>query len=198
MDSAVANQLLITPEDYLEGEKQAECRHEYIDGEVYAMAGGSDAHARISLNAAILLKNQLRGSACSTYLGEMKAQVSTTKYFYPDVLVTCSPDDLQRNYFKSDPILIIEVLSPSTEGYDRGKKFEYYRQLESLQEYVLIEQSEYHVDVFRKNAEQRWELFSYSGAEQELSLSSLNARFSLADLYEEVDFSLAEKARDEE
>ena len=188
-----AEQLDITPEAYLEGEKVAEIRHEYVDGEIFAMAGGSDAHARICGNAFFLLKAHLRGSQCSTYLADMKAQADSTKYFYPDVMVTCDEGDRKSNYTKSHPVLIIEVLSKSTEAYDRGKKFEYYRQMDSLQEYVLITQSEYHVDVFRKNAQQRWELFNFIGADTELCFSSVDCCFTLAELYEDVDFTLAQE-----
>ena len=191
MSTATAKQLTLTPQEYLLGEQVSEIRHEYIDGEVYAMAGGSDAHARISLNIAVLLKNKLRGSGCSIYFGEMKAQVGDSKYFYPDVMVTCHPDDLKSNYTKQHPKLIIEVLSASTEGYDRGKKFEYYRQLPSLEEYVLIEQSEYHVDIFRKNVQQRWELFSFSGQSTQVYLAGWDFWVAMSELYEDVNFTLA-------
>jgi len=190
MHTATAQKLTLTPQEYLLGEQVSEIRHEYVDGEVYAMAGGSDAHARISLNIAALLKNKLRGSGCSIYLGEMKAQIDDNKYFYPDVMVTCHPADLKNNYAKQHPKLIIEVLSASTEGYDRGKKFEYYRQLASLEEYVLIAQSEYHVDIFRKNARQRWELFSFAGQQALVDFVSLDYSIAMNELYESVDFTL--------
>ncbi len=192
MNAVNAEQLIITPEDYLSGENLSDIRHEYVDGDIYAMAGGSDAHARISGNAFFLLKTHLRGSGCSTYLSDMKVQASDTQYFYPDVLVTCDAADRKENYSKRAPVLIIEVLSHSTEGYDRGKKFEYYRQMESLQEYVLIDQSDVHVDVFRKNAQQRWELFSFSKPEKEVCLDSVKCCLSFSALYEDVDFKLAE------
>jgi len=191
MHTATAQKLTLTPQEYLLGEQASEIRYEYIDGEVYAMAGGSDAHARISGNVFFLLKTHLRGSGCSIYLGEMKAQIDDSKYFYPDVMVTCHLDDLKSNYTKRHPKLIIEVLSSSTEGYDRGKKFEYYRQLASLEEYVLIAQSEYHVDIFRKNVQQRWELFSFSGQQAQVYFASLDYSIVMNELYEEVDFTLA-------
>jgi len=190
MHTATAQKLTLTPQEYLLSEQVSEIRHEYVDGEVYAMAGGSDAHARISLNIAALLKNKLRGSGCSIYLGEMKAQIDDNKYFYPDVMVTCHPADLKNNYAKQHPKLIIEVLSASTEGYDRGKKFEYYRQLANLEEYVLIAQSEYHVDIFRKNAQQRWELFSFAGQQALVDFVSLDYSIAMNELYESVDFTL--------
>ncbi len=113
----IAQKLFITPEEYLEGEKVAKCRHEYVDGEIFAMAGASDAHARISGNAFAHLKAQLRRK-CSIYMSDMKVNVSETKYFYLDVLVTCDKRDLQQNYSKLYPKLLIEVLSSTTEAYD--------------------------------------------------------------------------------
>ena len=192
MHNATAEQHIISPEEYIAGEQLSDIRHEYIDGDVYAMAGGSDAHARISLNTAVSLKSKLRGSGCSTYANDMKAQASDSQYFYPDVMVTCDPADNQQNYSKLHPILIIEVLSASTEAYDRGKKFAYYRQIDSLQEYMLISQTEYHVDLFRKNSHQRWELFSFLGKQAVIDLGSLDCQLNMADLYEDVDFSLNE------
>lgn len=191
MQHASAAKQAITPEEYLEGEKVSQVRHEYIDGELVAMAGASDAHAKISLNAASLLKAHLRGSPCSAYIAEMKAQADATKYFYPDVMVTCDEDDRKRNYAKSNPTLIIEVLSANTEGYDRGKKFEYYRRIPGLREYVLIDQTEHHVDIFRKEEDQRWLLLSYGQPDEELCFCSVDFRCCLVDLYEDVDFALA-------
>lgn len=184
-----AEKLDMTPEQYLEGEKVSEIRHEYVDGEIFAMSGGSDAHVSISANVLVHLKTQLRGSKCRTYINDMKVKVSETKYFYPDVMVTCDEHDLQHNYSKLHPILIIEVLSPTTESYDRGKKFEYYRQLDSLQEYALISQDEYHVDIFRKNSQQRWELFSFSET-QRVCFESIHCYIDMATLYEDVRFDL--------
>jgi Uma2 family endonuclease len=184
-----AEKLKITPEQYLEGEKVAEIRHEYVDGEIFAMAGSSDAHASISGNIFADLKAQLRGSECKPYISDMKVKTSETQYFYPDVMVTCDERDLQHNYSKLHPILIIEVLSPTTESYDRGKKFEYYRQLESLQEYALISQDDYHVDIFRKNKNQRFELFSFSDLETQIYFASINCHVDMAILYEDVNFN---------
>ena len=184
-----AQKLFITPEEYLEGEKIAEDRHEYVDGEIFTMAGASDAHARISGNALAHLKAHLHRK-CSIYMSGMKVNVNDTKYFYPDILVTCDKRDLQQNYSKLYPKLLIEVLSATTEAYDRGKKFEYYRQLDSLEEYVLISQQDCHVDIFRKNAQQRWELFSFSGSDSQVSFESIECCIDMAVLYEDVNFEL--------
>ncbi len=124
----------ISPEEYLEGEKFSEIKHEYIDGQVYAITGASDAHVTVSMNVSMLLGNHLRGSGCRVYMLDMKAQIEViNRYFYPDVMVTCDIRDKEFEYFKCYPCLIIKVLSESTEAYDRGKKFASYRHLESLQ-----------------------------------------------------------------
>ena len=176
----------ISPEEYLEGEKVSQIKHEYIDGEVYAMAGASDAHVTITGNLFSLLRSHLRGSGCRVYMLDMKAQIQAiNRYFYPDVMVTCDAQDKEFEYFKSSPCLIVEVLSGSTEGFDRGKKFTDYRHLKSLQEYVLISQDTMSVECFRRNDEGRWELYPYEkGAE--VHLASVDFRCAIAPIYEDV------------
>ena len=189
--AVLAEQLGISPEDYLSGERDASFRHEYVHGQVYAMAGAADGHVRVSVNAVLILKNHLRGSGCSVYMADMKVRVKQdTAFFYPDVMVTCDPADLQRNHFKQSPCLVIEVLSPSTEAYDRGNKFALYRELESLQEYVLIDPRTYQVDVFRRNAHGRWELFAFSGETATVVFASVGCECAMSDLYEDVNFAL--------
>ena len=176
----------ISPEEYLEGEKVSEIKHEYIDGQVYAMAGASDAHVTVSMNVSMLLRNHLRGSGCRVYMLDMKAQIEAiNRYFYPDVMVTCDPRDRESEYFKSYPSLIIEVLSESTEGYDRGKKFASYRHLESLQEYVLISPDRMSVECFRRNQDGHWVLYPYDKGE-EVHLASVDFRCAIAEIYEDV------------
>lgn len=190
--AALAQQLGISPDDYLAGERDAAFRHEYVHGQVYAMAGASDGHVSVSGNAFALLKAHLRGSGCRVYMADMKVRIKQdTAFFYPDVMVTCDPADTHRNYFKQSPTLVIEVLSPSTEAYDRGNKFALYRELDSLQEYVLIDPRTYQVDVFRRNDLGRWELFAFSGEAATVELASVNFTCAMTDLYEDVDFNLA-------
>jgi len=187
---STAEQLLITPTEYLQGEKLADSRHEYVDGEVYAMAGAGDAHVKVSLNIASLLKSHLRGSGCSVYMSDMKVSAaSDDAFFYPDVMVCCDADDQKRNYVKQSPIIIIEVLSPSTEAFDRGDKFARYRQIPSLKEYVLINPMACEIDVFRLNDHKRWELFSFTADAGELSLTSLSFQCDMMDVYEDIDFT---------
>jgi|SRR6478672_164274 len=178
----------LLPEEYLEGEKTSPIKHEYIQGRIYAMAGASDAHVTITANLVTLLRNHIRGSGCRIYFADMKARIeSLNNFYYPDVMVTCDSRDTENEYFKCYPSLIIEVLSPSTEAFDRGDKFSDYQELESLQEYVLISQNRQRIDCFRRNVEGRWELYSYRES-QELQLTSLDFTCSLAAVYEDVFF----------
>ncbi len=176
----------ISPEEYLEGEKVSQIRHEYIDGQVYAMGGGSDAHVTITLNLSILLRNHLRGSGCRVYMVDMKSQIDAiNRYYYPDIMVTCDARDREFEYFKCHPCLIIEVLSDSTEAFDRGKKFADYRHLESLKEYMLIAQDTMSMECFRRNDEGHWVLYPY-GKGEEVHLASVDFRFPIAAIYEDV------------
>ncbi len=191
MNQLLAENLPILPDQYLDGELEAETKHEYIDGEVYAVAGAGDAHVKVTLNMALLLKNHLRGSECSTYVNNMKARIGKDEaFFYPDVMVCCDPSDQlpEQNYIKNSPKLIIEVLSSSTENKDRGKKFILYRKLPSLEEYVLIDPREYYVEMYRRQADKQWMLFSHEGAQSVLEFASIRLRCTLVDLYEDVIF----------
>ncbi|MFN6563302.1 MAG: Uma2 family endonuclease [Nostoc sp. ChiSLP01] len=180
------NEYYISPEEYLESEKVSEIKHEYIDGQVYAMAGASDGHVTVSMNVSMLLRNHLRGSGCRVYMLDMKAQIDViNRYFYPDVMVTCDTRDREFEYFKCYPCLVVEVLSESTEGYDRGKKFASYRHLESLQEYVLISPDRMSVECFRRNEEGHWVLYPYEKGE-EVYLASVDFRCAIAEIYEDV------------
>ncbi len=179
----------LTPEEYLEMEEQSDIKHEYIDGYVYAMAGANDPHVTISGNAFMMIRNHLRGSKCRVYMADMKAKIdSLRRYYYPDVTVTCDPRDTQTPNHKSFPKLIIEVLSKSTEAFDRGDKFADYQQIETLEEYVLVNASRLRLDCFRRNAEGLWVLKSYTGEEENFQLTSINLECKFADLYEDVAF----------
>ena len=181
------NQTHLTPEQYLEWEKHQELKHEYIHGQVFAMAGASNAHVAIALNLASALRNDLRGGACRVFISDMKVQVQDNgPFYYPDILVTCDLGDRSADYVMRYPRLIVEVLSPSTEAFDRGHKFTDYRKLETLQEYVLIDTQRVSVECFRRNAEGRWVLYPYAEAE-EVQLASLDFRCPISTLYEEVE-----------
>jgi Uma2 family endonuclease len=182
------SEIYISPEEYLEGEKKSPVKHEYIKGQVYAMAGASDAHNLITGSFYALLRNHLRGKGCLPYTGDMKARIEDRNiYYYPDVLVTCDPRDRTSEYSKRYPCLIIEVLSDSTEAFDRGDKFADYRHLETLQEYVLVKQDQQSVDCFRRNEQGRWELYAFTEGDQ-VELKSINFNCAIVSLYEDVIF----------
>jgi Uma2 family endonuclease len=177
----------LSPEEYLAQEKTNLVKHEYINSEVYEMAGASSAHVTISLNIASLLKNHLRGGGCRVYIADMKVRIESLNiFYYPDVIVTCNEIDRTLDYYKKYPQIIVEVLSDSTESFDRGDKFADYRQLESLQEYVLISQTKKRVDLLTKNDHNSWQLTSFSEGEN-LYLKSINFTCAVIDLYEEID-----------
>ncbi|MGG6242402.1 Uma2 family endonuclease [Nodosilinea sp. AN01ver1] len=179
----------ISPEEYLAAEATSPIKHEYRNGEVYAMAGGTDAHVTIALNLWALLRAHLRNQGCRAYALDMKARIEVLNcYYYPDVMVTCDDRDFSSSAVKRHPCLIVEVLSDSTEAFDRGDKFTDYRHLESLQEYVLISQTRQQVEVFRRNAEGLWVLHPYRAGER-VSLASVGWAGGIADLYEDVTFS---------
>ena len=178
--------IYVSPEVYLEGEKISLIKHEYRQGEIYARAGASDAHVTISLNLATLLRNHVRGTGCRAYMADMKVRIETADvFYYPDVMVTCDERDRTPDDFKRYPCLIVEVLSPKTQAFDRGDKFADYRTLETLQEYVLVNQERVSVECFRRNAEGLWVLYPYSTGD-EIQLTSVDFSCPIAALYEDV------------
>ncbi len=192
--SAVLSQPHFSFEDYLAWEETQTERHEYIGGEVFAMAGGSTVHNTLSGNAYIALRSQTRGTPCRVYMADVKLQVEAANAsFYPDVFVTCSAADAGRRTVQEDALLIVEVLSPSTEGRDRGDKFAAYRLLPSLQTVLFVAQGQPHVEAFSRNADGSWTLHEASGIDAQLTCAAAERTFTfaLAELYAEVDFSAA-------
>jgi Uma2 family endonuclease len=180
----------LSVEDYLQLEAQSPTKHEYINGDVYAMTGASDAHVTIAGNLFALLRSHLRGSGCRVYIADMKARiVSRNCFYYPDVMVTCDPQDQETSTYKQYPKLIVEVLSDSTEAFDRGDKFVDYQAIASLQQYVLINTRHQRVECFRRSAQGQWVLAYYTPDTEAVQLTSLDFALPLADLYEDVDLS---------
>ena len=174
---------------YMAWEEDQPERHEYLGGEVFAMSGGTDAHYTILGNAYVELRAALSGKPCRAFLSGMKLRVDRADaVFYPDVFVTCDPRDRQpeASLAKQHPALIIEVLSDSTAAFDRGRKFEHYQQIDTLQEYLLIEQDRKHADLFRKNSEGLWVLHP-AGEGDVVRLESVGAALALDGLYEDVE-----------
>jgi Uma2 family endonuclease len=192
------NYIYLTPEDYLKFEEKSDVKHEYIDGYAYAMAGAIDAHVTIAGNLFALLRNHIRSSDCRVYIADMKARIeSLNRYFYPDVMVTCDRRDRETPRYKRFPCLIVEVLSDSTEAFDRGDKFADYQQIESLQEYVLINVKRLRVECFRRNSERLWVLQSYTAASETFELQSINFKGTMQALYEDVEFEAIEPKSDQ-
>ncbi|MCQ8181904.1 Uma2 family endonuclease [Methylomonas sp. SURF-1] len=184
---AVAEKLKLSCAEYLQGEETATVKHEYLDGEVWAMVGASDAHVSIAMNLAFLLKQALKQSPCRTYISDMKVNVAAANaFFYPDVLVSCNPKDRDNRLFKQHPVFIAEVLSPATEAFDRGAKFAAYRQLDSLQSYWLIDSRTQAIDCFRRTADNAWLLHSHTGPCDKLAIPELNLVLDFAEIYADV------------
>lgn len=179
----------ISAEDYLEGEKHCEIRHEFINGEIFVMAGESKSHNLITGNLYIALRNHLRDQQlCRVFMENVKTQVKNVqeeRYYYPDLQVSCDPSTLQE-YYESFPKLIIEVLSPSTERFDRADKFYAYRKLMSLEEYVLVAQDTPRVEIYRRVTQ--WELELYTEMKATIKLDSIQFEGSLAEIYEGISF----------
>lgn len=177
----------ISPQDYLDIERQSQIRHEYRRGLVYAMAGGTDNHDRISLNLLTLINLHLGDSRdCRFHSGNVKVNYKDEYYYYPDAFVTCDPRDRQDRYLKRYPKLIAEVLSPSTEVFDQGEKFKDYQQIETLEEYVLINQEFQRVECRRRNSMGTWETTIYETGDPVI-LQSINLELAIADLYRGID-----------
>jgi Uma2 family endonuclease len=194
----------LTPEEYLAIERKAETKSEYFNGEmfplrgaskphdVFAMVGASRKHNLIAANIIIALGQQLRNKPCELYPSDMRVRVPATGlYTYPDVVVACGEPKFEDDYFDTllNPVLIVEVLSPSTASYDRIKKFGYYRTIESLSEYLLIAQDEYKVEQYVKQADGRWLLSDIRLLESVVELPSVQCTLRLADVYAKVELT---------
>lgn len=175
---------LLTVEDYLNAEAKSPTRHEYVGGYVFAMAGASEEHNIIAGNIFALLRPHLRGSSCRVFVSDMKVKVQDDIFYYPDLLVTCNPQDNHR-YFKTQPTLIIEVLSETTETTDRREKLINYQTLESLKEYVLVSQDQMLVEVYRQDSQDNWTI-QILGQKDDLILESVGLTLTMAQIYEDV------------
>ena len=182
---ALSNYNNLTPEEYLQFEEKSPIKHEYIEGQIYAMAGTTDTHNIIGLNFTFIIRNHLRGSDCRVYFADVKVRLEKRNHFYyPDIIVTCDDRDRETATYKSFPKLIVEVLSDSTEAFDRGDKFNDYQTLESLEEYVLVNSKHQRVETFRRGEQGLWIMQTYQ--EESFSLQSINLTASFRDLYEDV------------
>jgi Uma2 family endonuclease len=181
----------VTPEQYLAAERQATERHEYVNGSVFAMVGASRAHNLITANLIRELTTQLRGRPCETYGSDMRVKVVRTGlYTYPDVVVVCGEPEFEDGQLDTllNPTLLVEVLSPSTERYDRGDKFAHYRQLPSLAEYVLVAQHRPALERFVRQG-RAWLLDAVAGLDATATLEAVGCTLPLRAVYERVTFT---------
>lgn len=181
----------LTEEEYLRLEREGDIRHEYRDGEIFAMVGASREHNLINGNAYASLHGQLRKRPCEMYTNDMRVKVGTGGiYTYPDIIVICGDPQFSDDTFDTliNPTVIIEVLSPSTESNDRGRKFQQYQKLRSLREYLLIMQDAYHVDQYVRQGEINWLLTMHDGPDATIHLPSIDCTLALTDIYEKVNF----------
>jgi Uma2 family endonuclease len=182
---------LLTPEQYLEIERKADYKSEYFEGEMFAMAGAREAHNLIVVNLLAQIHAQLRSGPCRVYPSDMRVRVSATGlYTYPDIVVACEDPQFldERRDTLLNPTLIVEVLSPSTEAYDRGRKFGHYRSIESLAEYLLVSSERAGAELFTRQTDRGWLLTAAGDLRDTLQLPATGCRLALADLYEKVEF----------
>jgi Uma2 family endonuclease len=180
---------IYTPEQYLEIDRHSDIKHEYFGGEVFAMTGASRKHNLITANVTASLNPQLKGRQCEVYASDMRVKISTTGlYTYPDVVVICGSPIFEDKEIDTliNPTVIIEVLSKSTEGYDRGEKSSHYRKLDSLSEYILISQDKPHIEHYVRQPDNQWLLSETDDLAATINLPSINCKLALADIYDKV------------
>jgi Uma2 family endonuclease len=184
----------ITPEEYLRLERQAEYKSEYVNGEIFAMSGASRKHNLVAGNIVAELNRQLRGKPCEVYPSDMRVKVTATGlYTYPDVVVVCGEPKFEDEYVDTllNPTLLVEVLSQSTERYDRIAKSSYYRTLDSLAEHLLVAQDEVRLEQYVKQANGQWLLFECSSLDKVVELPSISCSLALRDVYDKVSLDIA-------
>lgn len=184
----------LTEGEYLQIERKSEFRNEYIAGRIYAMSGASERHNVIAGNLYALIWMQIRGRSCRAYMNDLRVKVAPARmYTYPDIVAVCGERQLEDAHLDTllNPAVIVEVLSESTEAYDRGEKFAYYRRLESLREYVLVAQDKIRVEHYRREGEQ-WVLTEISDPDGTLHLPSIDCHVEVKAIYENVDFEPAD------
>ncbi len=188
---------LYTPEKYLELERKSEIRHEYIDGEIFEMAGAGKRHNQISANIMRLLGNQILERDCNVYASDMRINITSTgKYTYPDIVGICGEEQFEdeKDDILLNPMLLIEILSKSTEAYDRGTKFEFYQTIESFSEYILITQEPFRIEQFVRQDKNTWTYLEFRKPEDKIKLNSIECEISLQDIYHKVEQNFPKEA----
>ncbi|MYG00228.1 Uma2 family endonuclease [Candidatus Poribacteria bacterium] len=190
-----AVQTYLSPEEYITLERKAipdanTVRSEYVNGSIITMSGASFSHNLITSNVSGELRTRLKGSGCAVFANDMRISIpSINSYFYPDVGVVCDEPQFVDDVFDTllNPIVLVEVLSPSTEAYDRGKKFSHYRQLESLKEYIIVSQDKVYIERYLRKPDE-WSYTSFHELDDVLSLTSIQCELPLQEIYERVTF----------
>lgn len=187
MSLATDTSTSLSHEKYFMLEEQLQQKHEYIGGEVFAMTGGSVKHGLIGKNATTALDIALKNTPCTAYNSDVKLHIAAADgYFHPDAMVLCD-EGIVHDHFVESPVLIIEVLSESTEGYDHGKKFAFYRQIDALQTYIMLHQDTPLTEVYRRRSDNSWLLKEYAGLDSVIKIND-DLSLSMRDLYNKIDF----------
>jgi Uma2 family endonuclease len=192
MKELLVEKQLFTVEEYMNMEINADYKHEYHDGEIITMPGGTINHSKIGLNVATTLKFRQKGKPCKPFNSDMAIAINDFRYVYPDISVVCGEPEmgiLNKNSIQN-PTLIIEVLSEGTANYDSSDKFRKYRAIKALKEYVLIDQESFLVEIYSKLEDNHWDLRVFNQANDIIPLKSIDAEISLQEIYEEVDFEV--------
>lgn len=191
----------ISVEDYLKGEKISSTKHEYVEGEVYSMAGASDNHSRIVINLSANFLIHLRDSKYKTFSNDIKVQITKDVYYfnvfyYPDVLVSCeeNPEDA---HFRNFPVLIVEVTSPSTKHIDRREKLLFYQQMPSVQEYAIIDQHKINIELHRRQPNGSWITYYFDKEDTEIEFQSIELTLPIIEIYRRVNFQTNANSDDE-
>jgi Uma2 family endonuclease len=176
-------------EEYIEGEEVSEIRHEYIYGEVYAMAGTSDRHNRIAMNIGYKIDNHLGNSRCEAFIESVKLKADAATFYYPDVMVACD-ETPESVYYREEPILLVEVLSPSTARTDRHEKLTVYKNIPSLQEYLIVWQDKIYIELHQRQADNLWQTFVFDETQidEEIELISVDMKMRVDEIYRRVKF----------
>lgn len=190
-----SDQLTMSPEEYLAWEAKQDGKYEYENGKIIAMTGGTIPHSQISPNLGALLLAHLRGKSCKVTISDAKVSIRSGKYYYPDIVVTCDDRDRFARDFLQHPVLIAEVLSPTTEARDRGIKQQNYMLIDTLQTYILINSERPSIEIYQRRDDRAWEYQSIAIAKTTLDqddplihITSIDLQFPLSALYENVDF----------
>lgn len=190
----------MTVDEYLRFEESSNCRHEFVEGQVFAMTGSTEAHNVICVNLLTRIHSHLRGTGCRAFINDMKVHVkAANSFYYPDIMVTCEPFQ-SDSVFKSSPVLLVEVLSKSTRQVDKREKLVAYRKLSTLQEYVIVHQYKMFVELYSKDADGTWQCILLSRSD-ELVLRSLpggDLTIPVGDIYETIDIPLIVEEENEE